>query len=72
MSTDYLIDKIQKDSVKEMSAEEVNFAFDQLMYKDTTEQKRVKLLEYLGGQEAQQDKITKDGETRLIKMERPR
>jgi len=57
MSTDYLIDKIQKDLVKEMSPAEVNLAFEQLLYKDTTEQKRVKLLEYLDVQEAKTVKI---------------
>lgn len=58
MSTDYLIDKIQKDSVKEMSAEEVNTAFEQLVYKDTTEQKRKKLIEYLDVQEAQESQTS--------------
>lgn len=57
MSTDYIIDKVSKDSIKEMSPAEVNMAFEQLVYKDTTEQKRKKLLEYLDVVEAQRIKL---------------
>lgn len=57
MSSDYLIDKIQRDSVKVMSPAEVNLAYDQLVYKDMTEQKRKKLLEYLDVQEAKYPKL---------------
>jgi len=51
----YLIDKVDKEMVKEMTPEEVNIHFDQLIYKDTTEQKRQRLLQYLDVEEANAD-----------------
>jgi len=48
----YLIDKVDKEAVKEMSPEEVNFHFDQMVFKMTTEKKRKELLKYLDIEEA--------------------
>ena len=61
MSAESYLDKLTKESVKEMTLEEVNLAFDQLAFQETTERKREKILEYLDVEESKDDNIIKTG-----------
>ena len=61
MSAESYLDKLTKECVKEMTLEEVNLAFDQLAFQETTERKREKILEYLDVEESKDDNIIKTG-----------
>ena len=61
MSAESYLDKLTKENVKEMTLEEVNLAFDQLAFQETTERKREKILEYLDVEESKDGNIIKTG-----------